>query len=87
MAQGEIDDLGTEYDFAYIKANPIRSVCKKCRRREPINAPSLANVRCFWCGSEVSPVDKAEYRERLANLWKHSIARQLPLLEFQQAVE
>lgn len=74
-----MEDLGTEYALEFIVNNPIASRCIKCKRSEPINAPSLENVRCFWCGSRVIAIDGAAYRERLQNLWRHSIPRQCGL--------
>lgn len=69
-------DIGTEYDHAYIVANPIDTRCVRCKRREPINAPSLANVRCFWCGAGLQPMDRVAYDDRLKNLWKHAVVGQ-----------
>ena len=60
-----------EYDLDFILKNPIQSICLKCKRKEPINAPELDNVRCFWCGGKLAPVDLKAYRNRVANLWRH----------------
>jgi len=62
---------GLEYDLAFILANPIASLCLKCKRREPIHAPVLDNCRCFHCWGILVPVDPKTYHERVENLWRH----------------
>lgn len=64
---------GTEYELAYIKAHPVITRCLKCKRVEPIHAPSIENVRCFYCSSKVIPCDLKGYRERLKNLWRFTV--------------
>jgi hypothetical protein len=72
---------GIEYDSGFIRQNPIPAVCERCKRKEQIQAPTLENVRCFWCGpnrdSRLKPLDKAAYENRLANLWRHVSEPQL----------
>lgn len=63
--------VARSYDAAFIRNNPIQTVCIKCKRREPINAPVIENVRCFWCGGKVIPTDIKSYRTRLAELPKY----------------
>ena len=75
-AQQDLFDTGdAEYDLDYIVNNPIPATCARktrmCRPVEHIRAPSLDNVRCFWCNSELKPVDPKAYRDRIANLWRH----------------
>lgn len=70
---------GVEYDLAFIRNNPIQSVCIKCKKLEPINAPSLENVNCFWCWGKLMPVDLKAYRLRVADLWRHTVDHQLSL--------
>lgn len=66
--------IAREYDATFIRNNPIQTVCIKCKRREPINAPTLDNVRCFWCSlGKLIPTDLAAYRTRLAELPKHLV--------------
>jgi hypothetical protein len=73
-----------EYDLDYILNNPIPARCTQqkhwgCKGRgERIRAPSLENVRCFWCGGKLVPVDKKAYQERVANLWQHVSREQEP---------
>jgi hypothetical protein len=64
-------DDGMEYDLDYILKNPIHTSCLRCKRKEPINAPQLYNVRCFWCGGKLFPLDLKAYHQRLADLWRH----------------
>jgi len=60
-----------EYDLDFIINNPIQTTCIKCARKEPINAPELGNVRCFWCGGKLAPIDAKAYRDRVTNLWRY----------------
>ena len=61
---------GIEYDHDFIMDNPILATCRH-GHQEPIHAPNLVNVRCFWCRGELHPVDKERYQARLATLWQH----------------
>lgn len=69
MNAPELD--GIEYELDFIVDNPIATSCLKCKRKEPINAPQLENVRCFWCEGKLMPVDLRAYRDRISNLWRH----------------
>ena len=69
-------DEDCEYDLDYIVNNPILAKCTDgkspyCKGEANINAPQLDNVRCFWCGGKLKPIDHKVYRERIANLWQH----------------
>lgn len=75
----------TEYSAAFIRAHPVLARCQRCRRIEPIHAPTLDNVACFWCGpsrtSRMEPLDAEAYRLRLDTLHLHDVSAQweLPL--------
>lgn len=78
MTSAQLDLFGPsdcEYDLDFIIENPILAICARrtpmCRHPEPIHAPALENVRCFYCGGQMKPVDIKAYRERIANLWQH----------------
>lgn len=81
MIQHEAPDqtMGIEYDAEFIKSNPILSICRKCKRREPINAPTLKQCLCFWCGGSLGPVDILSYRLRLDTLDSHLAKGQLEM--------
>jgi hypothetical protein len=67
------DELGgLDYDLDFISNNPILAVCVGPRPHpERIYAPSLTNVRCFWCGNRMRPLDPPAYDARLHTLWQH----------------
>jgi hypothetical protein len=85
MDLNQMEDRVTmiEYQYDFIKDNPIQARCEHCRRIEPINAPTLENVLCFWCGpnrkSRLKPVDRKAYEQRLANLWRYTVDPQQAL--------
>ena len=57
---------GIEYDRDFILNNPIPAVCVGPKPHpEQIKAPSLENVRCFWCGQKMRPRDPVSYQARL----------------------
>lgn len=80
--RGTDQDEGIEYDLEFIIKNPIQTICTRCGKREPINAPSLENVRCFWCAGfgknekpTLRPLDERAYQERLDNLWRYAVGQ------------
>ncbi|MCE9564608.1 MAG: hypothetical protein K8U57_21450 [Planctomycetes bacterium] len=65
-----------EYDLGFIMSSPIAAKCvgrkwRECRDVESIRAPRLDNVRCFYCGGKMQPVNAKAYQERVDNLWQH----------------
>jgi hypothetical protein len=81
FAHDEADE-GTEYDHEWIRKNPIPAFCARggsryCRQTqhaqtsERIHAPALENVRCFWCGGRMRPLNPVAYQARLKTLWQH----------------
>jgi hypothetical protein len=60
-----------KYDIDFILKNPIQTTCVGYKRKEPINALRLENVRCFWCGGKLAPSNLKAYRERLSTLWRY----------------
>jgi hypothetical protein len=81
FARNEADE-GVEYDYQWIRDNPIPAFCvrggsRHCRQTqgsqtsEHIHAPALENVRCFWCGGRMRPLNPVAYQARLKTLWQH----------------
>jgi hypothetical protein len=46
---------------------------------DAIRAPTLANVRCFYCGGKMLPLDKEAYSERLRKLHLYVVPEQIGL--------
>jgi hypothetical protein len=81
FAHAEADE-GAEYDYQWIRDNPIPAFCARGGSRhgrqtqhaqtsEQIHAPALENVRCFWCWGKMRPCNPVTYEARMQALWQH----------------